>query len=117
MEALGGQRRVQSLGDALGGGGGIETRRAVPEIEGEGVGREAGGGPHLYRARIAHCLGGFLKHGLQAVNELSVGDDDQARRGLDLAGERLQGGLDGGLREGVEGGGGDGSRAGQRQLR
>ncbi len=116
MQALGGQRRMQGLGDAFGGRGGIEARRAVAEVEGEGAGRERRVGAHLDRAGIADRLGGLLEHGLQTVGELGVGGEDQAGRGLDLAGQGLQGGAHRRLRELVEGGGGDRLGAGQRQL-
>ena len=116
MQALGGQRRVQGLGDAFGGGGGIEARRAVAEIEGEGVGADAGCGADLDRARIAHRLGGLFQRGLQPLGEVGVGGDDQPRRGLDLAGQGGQRGLDGRLGELVERGGGYGLGAGQREF-
>src|SRR6185437_6250707 len=56
VQALGGQRGVQGLGDAFGGGGGVEARRAVPEIEGEGVRPKGGVGADLDGARIADRL-------------------------------------------------------------
>src|SRR5579859_801617 len=88
VQALGGERRVQGLGDAVGGGGGIEARRAVAEVEGEGVRADAGRGADLDRAWITHSLGGLFQHGLQPLQQLRLGGDDQARRGLDLAGQR-----------------------------
>src|SRR5690348_4262160 len=41
VQALGGERRVQGLGDAVGGGLRVVGRRPVAEIEGEGAAGEA----------------------------------------------------------------------------
>ena len=108
---LDGERRVQGLGDAFGGGDGVEARRAVPEVEGEGVGGHARCRADLDRAGIAHRLGGLFQHGLQALGEFGVGRDDKARRSFDLARQGFQGRADRGLREGVQGGRGDAARA------
>ena len=117
MQAFGGQRGVQGLGDALGGGRRIEGRRAVAEVEGEGVGCEAGVGPDNYRALVAARGSGLFQHRLQPLGQFGIGGDHQARGGLDLAGEGFKGGADGSFREAVEGGRGDGAGAGERQLR
>src|SRR5207237_888188 len=47
VQALGGERRLQGLVHALGGGGGVEGDLAVTEIEHEGVAGEALLGLHL----------------------------------------------------------------------
>src|SRR5687768_13734453 len=93
VQALGGERRLQDLGDALGGGGGIERRAAVAEVEGEGVAGHGGIGLDHERAGVAAGLGAFLERLLQRLGEVGLGGDDQARRRRDL------------LRQGFDGGG------------
>ena len=64
MQAFGGQRRVQGLRDPLRRGRGIETRRPITEVEGEGVALQAGVA-HAHRegsAALAQACGRAIAH-------------------------------------------------------
>ena len=69
MQAFGGERRVQGLGDAFSGGGRVEGGLAVAEVEGEGVGPEGAVGAHHDRALEAEVAGGLFQGGLQGLGE------------------------------------------------
>src|SRR5579862_4157728 len=59
VQAFGGQRAFQRLGDARGGASRVERRGAVAPVEDEGCGRQVRLGPGEDLARVADRLGGL----------------------------------------------------------
>src|SRR5438093_1548654 len=102
VQPFGGERRVQGLRHAFGGQRRIEARRAVAEVEGEGVLAHGEVAAHLDGAREAGLLGGLVEPALQPLGEVGGGGDDQPGSGLDLARQRLERGLHRRLREALQ---------------
>ncbi|MNT09055.1 hypothetical protein D3C72_1438210 [compost metagenome] len=115
MAGLGRERGLQGGGDAGGDALGIELGATVGPFQGKGGGGGAGVLAEGDQAGEAGVGAQGLDMGAGRLVQ-ARSPDQQARRGVDLLAQLLDGGFQRATREAVEGGGGQGAGGGDRQL-